>query len=113
MRARGRESYSRAGTPTRTMPLARVCSFTEPIEEQQRARAAALRSRRSRRLRLGPLAHALEYAAPAHVPRPAPNLPRRRPLLDGEEDDLGPADQVLERHVPDAALVPRQPRIAG
>src|SRR6516165_12321132 len=59
------------------------------------------------------LAHALEDAVPAYGPRPPPHFPRRRPLVDRKEDDLGPADQVLEWHIADPALVCRKPGIAG
>src|SRR4029077_5029967 len=58
------------------------------------------------------LAYPLEDAVPAHGPWPTPHFPRRRPLVDRKEDDLGPADQVLERHVADPALVPGKPRVA-
>src|SRR5260370_2370228 len=57
--------------------------------------------------------HPLENTVPAYVPRPPPDLPGRRSLIDREENDLAPSDQILERHVADAALVRRQPRIAG
>src|SRR5271154_1449217 len=76
-------------------------------------RARAKPPPRSRRPVCRGLAHALEDAVPAHGPWPAPHLPSRRPLVDRKEDDLGPADQVLERHVADPALIPGKPRIAG
>ena len=53
----------------------------------------------------GHLADRLEQATPAHGPRPAPDLPRRLAVLHREEDHLGPADEIVERHEADAALV--------
>src|SRR6266446_10128705 len=43
-------------------------------------------------------AQCLEQSRPPDRPRPAPYLPDIG-TLDREEDDLGAADQVLERHV--------------
>src|SRR4030095_4335802 len=42
-----------------------------------------------------------EQPIPAHGPRPAPYHPRVLAFENREEDDLGPPDDVLERHVPD------------
>src|SRR5271157_2317192 len=123
MRAPDRGSCSRAGTPKRTIPLLRVSSWTN---RSRNSNVLAPLADSLRRPRLAghsasaplaapvrrPLAHGLEHAIPAHRPRPAPNLPRRRPLVDRKEDDFGPADQVLERHIADAALIRRQARIA-
>ena len=44
-----------------------------------------------------------EQPVPAHDPRPAPDLPGRLAVADREEDDLGAADDVVERHVADLA----------
>src|ERR1700684_427427 len=45
------------------------------------------------------LANDVEQALPAQRPRPEPYLPGMRIVTYREEDDLGLADQVLERHV--------------
>src|SRR4029453_13044688 len=47
---------------------------------------------------LRPLSNDREQPGPAHRPWPAPELPGLLTLGDREEDDLGAADQVLERH---------------
>src|SRR5271166_3830027 len=56
--------------------------------------------------------HPLEDAVPAHRPRPAPDLPGLGVLADREEDHFSAADQILERHVADAALVAGEAGIA-
>src|SRR5580704_5904780 len=100
--------------------------MVQPIEEPSRsgrrhltgrttgktARATRPPPGRSREPVCWRLTHALEDAVPAHSPWPAPHFPSRRPLVDRKEDDLGPADQVLERHVADPALIAGKPRIA-
>src|SRR5580704_11149829 len=100
--------------------------MVQPIEEPSRsgrrhltgrttgktARATRPPPGRSREPVCWRLTHALEDATPAHGPWPAPYLPSRRPLVDRKEDDLGPADQVLERHVANSALIPGKSRIA-
>ncbi len=40
-----------------------------------------------------------EQPAPAHRPRPAPDMPGGFAVADRKENDLGFADEVLERHV--------------
>src|ERR1700759_4656603 len=49
------------------------------------------------------LANDIEQALPTQRPRPQPYLPRMRIAAHREENNLGLADQVLERHVSDAA----------
>src|SRR5262245_31418277 len=44
-----------------------------------------------------------EQPVPPHGPRPAPYHPGVLTLPDGEENDLGAADDVLERHIADLA----------
>ena len=50
---------------------------------------------------VGGSSHQREQPVPAHRPRPAPDLPGVGAVPDREEDDLRPADDVLERHVAD------------
>ena len=47
--------------------------------------------------------HDREQPAPADRPWPAPYLPGVLAFGDREEDDLGPTDNVLERHIADLA----------
>src|SRR5262245_58550225 len=47
------------------------------------------------------LTNELEQPAPAHRPWPAPKLPSLLARGDGEEDDLGAPDQILQRHEAD------------
>src|SRR5215813_3977363 len=42
-----------------------------------------------------------EQPVPPHRPRPAPERPAALALMDREENDLGAADDVLERHEAD------------
>src|ERR1700678_2917187 len=49
--------------------------------------------------------HKFEYAIPANRPWPAPEHPGAFALADREEDHLGPADQILERHIAKHAAV--------
>src|SRR5207237_54457 len=42
-----------------------------------------------------------ERPAPAYRPRPAPDVPGGLAVADREEDDLGFADDILERYVAD------------
>src|SRR5581483_12292990 len=44
-----------------------------------------------------------EQPVPAHVPRPPPDFPDVRTILDRKEDDLRTADDVFVRHVADLA----------
>src|SRR6202021_898075 len=43
--------------------------------------------------------HDFEYAIPAHRGGPAPEHPGMFALGNGEENHLGAADQILERHI--------------
>src|ERR1043166_7715571 len=56
------------------------------------------------------LPHEAAGPAPAHRPRPAPDVPRVFALGDREEHYLGAADQVLERHI---AHVMQEPAVDG
>src|SRR4029077_9519255 len=40
-----------------------------------------------------------QQPAPAQLQRPSPQLPRGSSAAERKEDDLSPADEVLERHV--------------
>ncbi len=69
----------------------------EPLLERRRGSSCAA----PRTYRIGS-----KHAAPAHRrPGHSQSLPERCVLVDREEDDLGPADEVLERHLADAGLV--------
>src|SRR6266481_6759092 len=60
-----------------------------------------------------PSANDREQAAAAHRPRPAPHLPSMRAVTDREEDDLGAADDILERHIADPAPRRRHFAVVG
>src|SRR5664280_3772055 len=47
--------------------------------------------------------HNREQPVPAHRHRPTPELPGALALIDGEENDLRLADDILERHRADLA----------
>src|SRR6202041_1670203 len=49
--------------------------------------------------------HDFEYAIPAHGDRPTPDHPGVLALSDREENHLGAADEILERHIAEHAAV--------
>ena len=104
-RAPGRRGIPGADSSALAAELAAL-AWVSAVSEQRaigeadgRCGARAPRPRRRRR----PSYERLEQPVPADRPWPLPEFPGAGTVIDREEDDLGPADEVFEGHIADRA----------